>query len=1138
MRRRCTIAWLVVASLSTLAAQAEEPPAKAASEAAPPKKPPSAEAPPPDGPRDTPSKEPDGRRIEALIEDVRRFEEQALEFKKEIQLLIERKYEEKRSLLNQSYEKAISDQEVLERKERLDAIALFEEFLARYPNEPKYTPDAMMRLAELYYEKIEDDYRQAEKAYYARLDQLSEEEAAAVEPPPPKRYEKPIALYQRIISEFPDYRYADAAYYLLGYLLGEQGEAEAALATFDALIQRFPDSRFVPEVWMRIGEFFFDADQRIYPDALQRAIAAYKKVLPYKDHPLFDKVLYKLGWTYYRIDDFDNAVSTFADLLAYYQAKAEESGEEEVGGDLRQEAIQYSAISFADENWGSLEKAKAFFEARGHPKYEFAVMRRLGDVYYDLTKHEDAVKTYEYVLSLQPLHPDAPLIQEKIVSAYERDRSFGKAFEAQEKLVANYSKGSEWYEKNKDNPEVIERAEELTEKSLKSAALFHHQQAQQYREEGRVAEAFTEYKLAAEAYGQYLKLYPHTKDLYELQYYYADALFNSAQFPEAARAFAEVRDSNLDSTYLEDAALGAVLAWEKEIERLQKAGKLEERPVLTSKDWPEGKPVEKEPLPEPWQGYVKAADMFLKRLPDSEKAPNIAYKAAEVFYVYGDHEEARRRFEEIVKKYPSAEAAQYAANLILESLLIAKDWAAVEETSARLLSTEALQKAGGEVKKTFTQFKLGGRFKRAEQLFSEGKYEEAAKLYLALVKEAPKHEFADRALYNAAVAYEKVLRFESALKLYERVFREYPNSELADQALFLVAYNAERAFDFDKAISQYLNLVENYPQSQQREGALNNAAILLYLTQQYGRAAQQFRRFARLYPDAPQTPRLLLLAAESEEKKGDLRGAIDAYAEFIRRFKNDKESQDTVIEAHLKIAKAWEKLGNRARALAAYRDTVKAFERSGLDMSSPASEFAAEAQFMIAEAAFRDYDRVQIKAKGRGKRFQKSLKAAIDKKKALARKVSDEYKKVYQYKRLEWTLAAAYRVGYVLERFANSLYEAPVPAELKKLGEEYVYAYQDQLAQAAYPIEEEAVKAYITAVERARSEGIVNRWTKLTLESLNRFRPNEYPILKEAKGVLADEPLSPLSIAPTPEGIPDARPRGTRLGDDEPGGGL
>ena len=98
-----------------------------------------------------------------LAASVRDYEEQAKEYRKEIQLLIEKKYEEKRKGLEASYEKAISDIEVLERKERLDAIAMFEEFLQRYPNEPKYTPDVRFRLAELYYEKTKDDYNLAMK---------------------------------------------------------------------------------------------------------------------------------------------------------------------------------------------------------------------------------------------------------------------------------------------------------------------------------------------------------------------------------------------------------------------------------------------------------------------------------------------------------------------------------------------------------------------------------------------------------------------------------------------------------------------------------------------------------------------------------------------------------------------------------------------------------------------------------------------------------------------------------------------------------------------------------------------------------------------------------------------------------------
>ncbi len=1076
-----------------------------------------------------------------VMREVNSFEKQAAEYRQEVQLLVERKYKRKRASLAASYEKAIENLEVLERKDRLDAIAQFEEFLSRYPHEADYTPAAMMRLAELYYEKTEDEYQIAEKAYYKKLDSLPADQRSKVAPLPPKRYEKPIALYQKVITEFPRYQYVDGAYYLLGYLLGEQDEHDAELATFHTLVTKFPKSKFVPEVWLRIGEFYFDADQSVYPGALQKAIAAYKKVLPYKHHPLYDKVLYKLGWTYYRVNDFQDAVNTFSDLLAFYQAKAKKEGEKKVGGDLRAEAIQYTAISFADDKWGSFEKAKQFFADRGHPPYELVVMRRLGDVYYDLTKTDAAVSTYRYVLSRYPDSDDAPAIQKKIVAAYTRNREFQKAFAAQEVLVKNYSVGTPWYRKHQNDPKVVAQARKLTEDSLRASAVFHHKQAQEYRQEGKVELAFSEYKLAASAYGQYLKLYPDAKDRYDFEYYYADTLYNSAQFQAAAKYFGLVRDSNVDNTYLEDSALGAVLSWDKEIQGEEAAGKLTKRPVVTSKNWPADKKVVAEKIPKVELSYVAAADAYVKRLPHGDRAPNVAYKAGEVFYVYGHHAEARKRFEQVVERWPKAEAAQYAANLIIETYLIAKNWKAVEETSAKLLSSAAIKNAGGQVAATFNQFKLGGRFKRAQQLFDAGSYEKAAALYLKLVKEAPHYKYADKAVYNAAVCYEKVLRFESALKLYQKVYQDYPKSALADQALFLVAYNAERAFDYDKAVERYLYLVQDYPQSQQRQGALQNAAILLYLTQHYARAAKQFERYARMYPKADQTPRLLLLAAESREKQGDPRGAIQAYQEFIRRYRHETASASKVVDAELKTAKAYESLHESRRAQAAYHATVKLFDAlqpklKGDDKAlAAASDHAAEAQFMIAEAAFKTYDAIKIVAHGRGKRFQRSLKHVIDVKKTEAKKVSDLYKQIYQYGRLEWTLAAAYRLGYVLDRFANALLEAPVPHELKRLGDEYVYAYQDQLSQIAFPIQDQAVKAYAVAAKKAKEAGIVNKWTKLTLESLNRYAPDKWPILKEARDKLVAAPLSPRPLAPTPAGIPRAKPQGTRLGGG-PGG--
>jgi len=48
-------------------------------------------------------------------------------------------------------------------------------------------------------------------------------------------------------------------------------------------------------------------------------------------------------------------------------------------------------------------------------------------------------------------------------------------------------------------------------------------------------------------------------------------------------------------------------------------------------------------------------------------------------------------------------------------------------------------------------------------------------------------------------------------------------------------------------------------------------------------------------------------------------------------------------------------------------------------------------------------------------------------------------------------VAALYRVGYVDERFSAALTEAPVPPELKRLGEEYVAQYPGHPQPGVHP---------------------------------------------------------------------------------------
>ena len=345
----------------------------------------------------------DGQARSELEEAVGRWEEEARGFRAEVQAIVQKQFDERRRFLAENYEQAIRDLEVLERNEREAAITRFEEFVARYPDDPAFTPDAMFRLAELYYEKANDDF---ELATNAHREEAKKAIAEGRDPPaePLKSYAQSIQLYQTLITQFPDYKYADGTYYLLAYCLAEMGQGDEAQAAYQVLIERYPQSPFVAEAWVRLGDWHFDA---VEADSLKRAAEAFTRMYAFPQHSLFARAIYKLGWTYYRMDDFEHAVQSFTRLLDHYVATAEKTGGRP-GGDVWPEAIQYTAISFSDETWGGVDRAKAFFLAIGPRPYEAEVFARLGDVYFDQTKYGRAVEAYRQVLALAPLAPEAP----------------------------------------------------------------------------------------------------------------------------------------------------------------------------------------------------------------------------------------------------------------------------------------------------------------------------------------------------------------------------------------------------------------------------------------------------------------------------------------------------------------------------------------------------------------------------------------------------------------------------------------------------------------------------------------------------------------------------------------------------------
>lgn len=168
--------------------------------------------------------DPTADQIAALAElqrEANAYEANAKEYRSTITRIVKHHYEErKRRILSAlDRELAIEKKALIDARE--EAIRRLEIFIERYSGanaHPENTPDAMFRLAALYEEKA-----RAEEA------DISEEELA-------ERLNKAIALYKRIIKEFPKYRELAGVFYYLGHALNDSNRKPEAQQVWRSLV--------------------------------------------------------------------------------------------------------------------------------------------------------------------------------------------------------------------------------------------------------------------------------------------------------------------------------------------------------------------------------------------------------------------------------------------------------------------------------------------------------------------------------------------------------------------------------------------------------------------------------------------------------------------------------------------------------------------------------------------------------------------------------------------------------------------------------------------------------------------------------------------------------------------------------------
>lgn len=946
-----------------------------------------------------------------------------------------------------------------ERTEARDkAIGKFELLLSQQGESP-LAADILLRLAQLYFEKENDEYLLREEEYDKLVEKLMTEGKDVKLPPAPRRnYSKSVELYRKIVNQYPDYDLADGAVYLLAYCLAEQGDEEEAKKMYEYLIEKYPKSPYVPEAHVRLGEYYFFKSQ------YEKAIEEYNFVLNYPVSTFYDKALYKLGWSYYLLSRYDEAINFFAQVIDFYE---EGRGQRALRGeDLKAESMTYMAICFAEKHpfGGGEAEALEYFKKLGERSWERDIMVRIGDVYLERASFDGARDAYTAALTRYPTDPDNPSVWMKIVECYEKEGDYDLAIAEREKFADKFGPGTSWWEANRGNPDAINSATEMVANALYAAATFHHELAQREQNSQKQKELYIR---AAKDYEKFLQYFPDHVNSYNARFQVAESYYFANDYQNAAKHYEEIiKDEK--GKYFQDSAYGLLISYDRLVEQAGGLpGKGEELYI----------PKQRSEMPPEARKLVWASDFFVQHFPNDPRIPAIMSKAGEVYLRYGHLDEARKVFDELMTRYPATEDAKVAANRIIESYKVEgrEDMVAVYGRKILELGTIAQTK---EEKAKLESIIQGAVFLEAKKLQDSGDYANAINKYLEAARKYPQQEHAPKALHNAAVLAESQLKdFYRANEIYLELIQRYPDSENAKVDLFHVAYNYEQLAEFELAAKTYLDYYRTYPNSEQAQNALFNAAFLNEMLGQTSRAVELYKEYVDKYKNQPDAP---IVEAKRCKMLGQLQ-MYDAYAKCLDGYINAFRGRGEVIWAYLELGNVAEKLGKSQEAekrFAQAQAIYNASKKQGINISVEEVKAAAEAMFKLADYKYRQYEAIKFTLP------QSKMKRQIEDKARLWKELSMTYEDIVRTGDIEWGLAALYKLGQINKHFAEALFNAPIP---EGMTQEEIDAYKFVLEEQAFPIEDRAVKAFQACVNKATEKRIWNQWVELAYKALVEY---------------------------------------------------
>jgi tetratricopeptide (TPR) repeat protein len=875
-----------------------------------------------------------------------------------------------------------------------------------------------------------------------------------------------IVLYKKLLDDYPLYERNDQVLYQMSRAYEELGQTEEAMAVMDRMVREFTRSRYIDEVQFRRAEYFFA--HRRYMEAED----AYTSIVNMGVGSIFyELALYKLGWTFYKQELYEDALDRFIGLLDHKVSVGYEFTQTEDEPERKRTEDTFRVTSLSFSNLGGADSVVEYFLRNGKRSYEDMVYSNLGEFYFDKRRYADASATYNAFVSRNPLHKMAPNFHMRVIEIQAAGGFPSLVLDSKKNFATIYGLKAEYwkYFDPSDRPDVLG----FLKTNLTDLANHYHACYQEPRQAEKKPENFKE---ALHWYREFLASFSMDIESPGINYQLADLLLENKSFGEAAVEFEKTAYGYSLHEKSSEAGYAAVYAHREHLGTIapKDMDTVKREVVLSS---------------------LKFADTF----PKHEKAAIVLGAAADDLYGMEEYGQALAASKKLLEVFPDTDV-----DVVRSTWLVighsSYELRSYIEAEVAYLKVLDLLPEDDKTRDDVVDNLAASIYKQGEQANAVQDYRTAADHFLRLGRIAPTSKIRANAEYDGAAALIQLKDWDMAAGVLVGFRNTFPGHALQPEVTKKIAYVYKENGQFFLAASEYERIETESKDDEIRREALLVAAELYEKNGDSTSTLEVYRRYVGYFPQPVEfnleTRNKIaeILKAQNDQKSylNELEKIVDIDASAG----SDRTPRTQYLAAKAALVLAEEnydafvavKLVKPLEVnLRTKRELMKAAtQKFNQLVDYEIGEFTAAATFYLAEIYYH-FSKALMTSERPVLTFDYYRVKPGETLSAIAKRYDSDVRRIARANNLN---KSNFIVAGKKLKIPRGLY----PLEL----EQYELAIEEQ----AYPFEEKAIVVHESNLKLI-SRGVYNVWIEKSLQKLAKFMPARYDKPEETSDIIS-----------------------------------